>query len=255
MYDWPEIRCETDRLWMAIRSALEEFGLDAPEALQRCDQVEKPWESPSLLLGQTCGLPYRTRLFDRVTLVGTPAYDLPDCAPGDYRSVVIVGKHIDATTVEDLRGRRAVYNAEDSQSGYSALRHFIAPHSRDGLFFAEAVRSGAHRQSVRLVAAGSADLAAIDAVSWELARRHEPAARNCRVLAHTRPTPGLPIITAPANSADMIASAFSTAVARLDKHARHALLLHGFRKRKPAEYDVVTEMIREAEAAGYPRLR
>jgi hypothetical protein len=58
------------------------------------------------------------------------------------------------------------------------------------------VVSGAHAASVPLVVAGGADLAAIDAVSWRLARRFLPEAGRLRVLMLTEPTPGLPYVAA-----------------------------------------------------------
>ncbi len=255
MYDWPEVRSATDRLWQLIRDNLQKLGIDAPGSLERRGEVERLWRSADLIVGQTCGLPYRMHLFDKVALVGTPAYALNDCQPGDYCSVVIVGKHVVANVIEDLRGKRVAFNAVESQSGYSALRRFVAQHARNGSFFAEAVRSGAHRESIRLVATAKADVAAIDAVSWELACRYEPAARYCLVFARTTPTPGLPVITARSQDVDAVANAFADAISSLDDADRNVLLLCGFRTRRPADYDVVSDMIREAEAVGYPSLR
>jgi hypothetical protein len=42
-----------------------------------------------LLLAQTCGLPFRRDLWGRVAYVATPAYDLPDCPAGWYRSALV----------------------------------------------------------------------------------------------------------------------------------------------------------------------
>ena len=63
MYDMPHLRGAHDRYWTAIRDALG-YG---PDALTRGGDPWAEWQSPDLLLGQTCGLPYRARLHDKVT--------------------------------------------------------------------------------------------------------------------------------------------------------------------------------------------
>ena len=35
MYDWPELRAETDRLWATLRDGLRAVGVSAPDALDR----------------------------------------------------------------------------------------------------------------------------------------------------------------------------------------------------------------------------
>lgn len=57
------------------------------------------------------------------------------------------------------------------------------------------VETGGHRASVRAVAEGRADLAAIDCRSWALALRHEPCARRLVVIGWTAERPGLPYVT------------------------------------------------------------
>ena len=89
MYDRPELRAETDRYWTLIQEELAARGVDAPEALLRDGALMPQWESPDLILSQTCGFPYRARLHGRVALVGTPDFGNEGCAPGYYRSVLI----------------------------------------------------------------------------------------------------------------------------------------------------------------------
>ena len=50
----------------------------------------------------------------------------------------------------------------------NALRAVIAPLAEGGRFFAEIIETGGHAASLDLVAAGGADVAAIDAVSLAL---------------------------------------------------------------------------------------
>jgi ABC-type phosphate/phosphonate transport system substrate-binding protein len=99
--------------------------------------------------------------------------------------------------------------------------------SQQGLHPARFVETGGHRASIKAVAAGQADLAAIDAVTWELALRHEPAAASLRVIDTTKPTPGLPYICALGRDAAPLRAAISAAIDSLDTSVRAALLLRG----------------------------
>lgn len=196
MYDWAEVRAATDRFWAAVRDGLRARGVAAPEALARGLGLAAGWTHPRLVLGQTCGLPLVRDLAGRVALVGAGDYGLEGCPPGWYRSVVVVRADDPREGLADFRGARLAINGTDSQSGWGAMLHHAAPLAREGRFFGSVTASGAHAASVRLVAAGGADLAAVDAVSWRLAQRFLPEAGRLRVLMPTEPTPGLPYIAA-----------------------------------------------------------
>ena len=63
--------------------------------------------------------------------------------------------------------------------------------------FPEQIATGAHRQSIQCVADGRADLAAIDARSWSLAKTYSIELTNqLAVVGWTSRRPGLPFITA-----------------------------------------------------------
>ncbi|WP_290778443.1 PhnD/SsuA/transferrin family substrate-binding protein [Hoeflea sp.] len=236
MYDWPEIRDATDRLWQAVREQLRERGIEAPEALDRRADPETLWSNPALLLSQTCGYPYATMLADKVTLVGTPAHAVIGAEPGRYFSVLVARKIGAPRHLADLSGKRFAYNMQHSQSGFAAPVRLLAA---AGLAPEPApLETGAHRASILAVAAGKADWAAIDAVTWELAKRHEPATRELTVFARTPETPALPLITGlrHAGQADIIADAFEAAIAGLDQQTRDAVLITGLRRSRPHDY-------------------
>ncbi|MEX2518183.1 MAG: PhnD/SsuA/transferrin family substrate-binding protein [Paracoccaceae bacterium] len=235
MYDWPEVEPATAALWRALRRALIEAGFDAPKALSSPSDLWAHWRDPDLLLSQTCGLPFAARLRDAVSLVGAPAYDIPGCTPGRYRSEIVVRADDAAGDVAALKGRRFAYNDRDSQSGWAA---FAAAFVDPTAFFRDCIPSGGHRLSIRAVAEGRADAASIDAVSWRLALAHEPAAAELRVLGSTPPTPGLPYITAqrPVAEVDRIAAAVAAGVAMLAEESRAALFLKGFVPLEEAHY-------------------
>lgn len=222
MYDWPQVAAEHDRLWSLIRDALADEGIDAPEALTRNGSLWDIWESPDLLLGQTCGMPYRTRLHGHVTLVGTLDYALPDAPPGYYYSQLIT-RADEPGEVLDFIDRTLAFNGQDSQSGWAAPQNHVAP-----LTFKHTRHTGAHRDSAHAVADGRADIAAIDAVTWRLIVTHMPElAAKLRVIGHTDPTPGLPLITAAHRDPAPLARAVPTAVTSLSPADRDALGICG----------------------------
>lgn len=259
MYDFPEIRAATDAVWAAIRARLVAGGIAAPAALDRRADHAAVWEAPDLLLSQTCGYPYVTRLRGRVRLVATPVYRAPGCEGPRYRSVLVVRADDPARGLADLRGRRAAVNAGDSQSGMSALRAAVAPLATDGRFFGAVLSSGGHAASALAVAEGRADIAALDCVSWaHLAAHRAPLGRALRVLGTTAPAPALPFVTAatrPEPEVAALRAALAGAIA--DPALRPAcdtLLLDGVEVLDDAAYDAITAMEDAARHAGYPVL-
>lgn len=223
MYDWQEVRPATDRFWLLIRDALKRDGIEAPDELHRGD-LWNHWTNPALLLGQTCGFPYRTALHGKVRLVGTPDYGLPDAPPGYYYSVLVVAADRPGDWTDFVAGTLAI-NGYDSQSGWAAPQNHAAT---QGTRFERITETGAHRESARAVAEGRADIAAIDAVTWRLITRHLPdMAARLRIVARTGSTPGLPLVTARGNDPARIARAVGTAIAALEAPDRAALGLKG----------------------------
>ncbi len=228
MYDWPELRGATDALWAALRDAMRARGLAAPERLAR-DAAH--WTDPDLALSQTCGLPYRERLHAQVTLIGAPDYGLDGCPAGFYRSALVVRAEDRGRNPREFAGARFAFNDRDSQSGWAALETALGPRSERG-----GLRTGAHRASVQAVAAGAADIAAVDAVSWRLAQAWEQAAARLRTIGWTRPAPGLPMITARGCDPEVYGAAVAAGIAAADPAARAALGLCGFRPFAPDAY-------------------
>ncbi|MEL7464254.1 MAG: PhnD/SsuA/transferrin family substrate-binding protein [Pseudomonadota bacterium] len=236
MYDWPEVREETDRLWAAIRDSLRNIGVAAPDALSRDADMWSVWRDPSLCLGQTCGLPFAAKLAGDVALLGAPVYDLADCPRGTYRSEVIVRADDPAPDLAALRGARFAFNMRESQSGWAC---FAAQIEDPAAYFGELIQTGAHRASVRAVAGGAADAACIDAVAWRLAERHDAdLTAGLRVIHRTAPTPGLPFITAPRPEETLarMRLVIETAIETQPPLVRDALFLNGFAKKRPEDY-------------------
>ncbi|MFK7868547.1 MAG: phosphate/phosphite/phosphonate ABC transporter substrate-binding protein [Roseobacter sp.] len=223
MYDTAMTRAANDRFWQLIRTSLG-FG---PLRLDRSTDPWDLWRAPDLLFSQTCGLPYRTELRDLVTLIGTPDYGLPDCPPGYYRSVIVVRRNDRRTALADFAGARLARNDIRSQSGWAALEAHLQE-SGAGFSFSDNVdTTGSHAASAQAVLDRRADLAALDAVTWAELKKAQASMDGLRVLCKTRPTPGLPFITAKARDPKSITVAVSAAIQGLPEADRRKLMLKG----------------------------
>lgn len=218
MYDWPETRLQVDQFYKRLRGYVP--GL--PDSLCRPDSGEALhalWREPGLVFSQTCWGPLGAGLAGFVHVLAQPLYD--DVPGGDgvrYRSAIVmcqgvhcpVPDHEGPSLPAEMMGLRAAVNGPDSLSGC------IAPGQDMGLpdLAADALVTGSHRASIRAVADGSADFAAIDCRSWALAKEHEPAARALVVTGWTGLRPGLPYITARATPV-AVREALALALGRL----------------------------------------
>jgi len=104
-----------------------------------------------------------------------------------------------------MRGRRFVYNNPDSMSGLLGLKRDLEAIGESLDLFSVCLESGGHRNSVKLIAAGAADIGVIDCRSWQLAKRHEPeAAGALKVVGWTSLRKGLPFVTARGTPAEVV---------------------------------------------------
>jgi ABC-type phosphate/phosphonate transport system substrate-binding protein len=260
MYDFPELRGAHDALWSAIAARLRRVSLDmVPERLTRSEGPSALWRDPCLLLGQTCGYPLMTDLTGRVRLVATPVYRAPGCQGAFHRSVIVVGADDPVADLNGLRGRRCAINSWDSNTGMNLLRAVVAPFAEGASFFKDIAVSGSHRQSLCLVAAGAADVAAIDCVTLEHMARIDPElVARTRILAWSPLSPGLPLISSMTTGEAWI-DALGNALAdvAIDPNLaaiREELLLDGFEVLPAETYTSVLSFEAEAVAQGYPRL-
>lgn len=225
MYDFGPAMAANDRLWAATRDHLRAAGHAAPDALTRGDAAYwDAWHSPDLILSQTCGYPFRARLQGRVALVGTPDYGLPGCPPGHYNSVFVARKDDSRDRIDQFDAAPLAFNEDMSQSGWAGpVCHLIDL----GLTPRPALRTGTHHLSARAVAAGTADLAALDALTWAMLQGLDPAVETLKIIGHTAPTPILPYITALGTDRAAVRAALSRAIADLTPQDRATLHLRG----------------------------
>lgn len=260
MYDLPCVKAATDAWGKGLARALAHEGVaDTTISLTRGRSVEELWRSPDLLLSQTCGYPLLTEFSADLSLLLTPVYRVPGCDGSAYRSVIVVHEENTVESLKDLRGARCVINNAHSQSGMNVLRREVAPLAKDGRFFSEVIVSGKHPDSIKMIAARGADVAAIDCVTFGLMAVHDPGSvMAVRVLAETRSAPSLPYVTRQDASSDLLQRlrvALHEAAGNPDlATARSDLMLDYFDARPLGDYSVMIDMEMEAGSMGYPVL-
>ena len=199
---------DNQALWQAVKQLLAKRGQSVDTLRPGVAQgnLLTHWRDPHLLLSQTCGYPLVTAL-PEVQTVGRFHYTAPGCEGANYRSFLIARQSDIGHSLADFRGRRVVCNAIDSQSGYHVLCKMVTSLPRNGAFFAQLMISGSHRQSLIDVARGTADLAAIDCVTYALLARHQPhLLASLKIVQHSPPAPGLPLITAAGTAPETLAT-------------------------------------------------
>ena len=230
MYAQPANRAAHDALWALIRDGLRDRGVTAPETLDHDINHVESWGHPDLVLGQICNLPYRAEFRDRVTLIGTADYDLPDCPPGHYYSHVVT-----RTEPVDLVTARFACNDLMSHSGYGTAQRWAQDR---GLVFTSALVTGSHRASMAAVAAGVADLAVIDAQTWWIAAQEDGITDGLHIIGHTAPSPGMTFITRPGQEPAPYFAAVNDAINSLPAQYRKILNLRGIVHLPQTAYDL-----------------
>lgn len=241
MYDWPELRAETDALWAALAPRIAAAGMDPPEALNRDRSAAEIWSDPALLFAQTCGLPYVAGAARATRLICTPVYEVEGCGAGRYASALVARPGPVPDQV------RFAANGPDSLSGWAAPLAHLGEAA-----IAEIIWTGAHRASIAAVLEGRADLAAIDGVAWSFAKRFDPGAFALQVVGWTDPLPALPFVTSAARPsgerARLRAALVETLADAETAPLREALGLARIVAFADTDYDPVRETARRAAA-------
>ncbi|MBL8269704.1 phosphate/phosphite/phosphonate ABC transporter substrate-binding protein [Steroidobacter sp.] len=234
----------------------EDVTVLAPESLH--SGLEAHWTYPNLFLSQTCGYPLLTKLADQVTLLATPHYDAPGCSGPNYSSALVVNAAQGPSTLAECAGRVAAVNTSDSNSGMNMFRHSVAPLAKEGTFFRKVIVTGSHVASLKAVADLTADVAAIDAVTLELAREHFPElVAQVRVIGFTAPTPSLPLICSRQLPEATIAGLREDLLTLPERHAPllARLKIAAFSWLPLDRYSPILAAEQQAQLLGYAQLR
>lgn len=233
MYPFEHLRTHYHDLWSALRRHAVDDSL--PVSLDWNRDLHASWTDPALVLGQTCGWPLVTALAGRVAVVGSFDVDVPCAAEGRYRSVLVARRPMSVSELKGMPDTVVAVNSFDSLSGWVSLCHAWGgrpPH---------VLETGAHRDSLRAVAEGTAHLASIDAVSYEHIVDVAPAQASCvHVVGHGPVVPSLPLICSleRADTVPGLRAALAAVVADPDQSATmRALRIRGFVPFGLADYE------------------
>ncbi|MEO0329012.1 MAG: PhnD/SsuA/transferrin family substrate-binding protein [Pseudomonadota bacterium] len=244
MYDWPENRQHQDEFWRAIATQLDDLNIPHPELLSRNDKPILLWKNPNLLIGQTCGWPYANKLRQIVVPFARFDFDLSGCAPGKYNSVFIGREPQDERFLKSYDAfcelKTIAVNGEDSQSGFHVFSELFDIPAMKLFKHKDCLLTQSHRNSIKAVASGKAQIAAIDAVAFQLALKYDPQITDkVFVIGRSHPKPGLPLITSAKNRPIVTAlfEAVRRALPLLDETVRERLMIKEVIAAQDADYE------------------
>lgn len=254
MYDLAEVHASTMQILLALASSLCAIGLDAhadiPVASGHADLL-RYWSSDGMLLSQSCGLPFIEDLHDVVDIVGTPLWTDVSDDRGRYRTVIVVRKSLDITSIDNAQGLRPVINHSRSLSGWCSLGVALANATNESPITIPYVESGGHAASLQMLQDGEADIASIDAATFRLLSSNRPTlTSNLRVIGHGPLVPATPIIVSKScgATADEVFQVVDEVFRRpVMQGAMDHIGISGFVRLTNNDYDGVMELVKTAE--------
>jgi ABC-type phosphate/phosphonate transport system substrate-binding protein len=241
--------------WVARESAVDLRVIDHAFPAPLADL----WSRPDLGCAFMCGFPYKLSQHPpRPVVAPVP---LGAAVPGKpvYATRLVVKAKSSFRSLEDTFGGRLGYTAEDSHSGYNALRHHLLPYwqQRGGKLYRESIGPlTTPRRVIEAVVGGDIDVGPLDSYALDLMQRHEPnLVKQIRVVATTDVAP-IPFLVASRKCPNEVVAALQTALLQFGDVAvcadlRDRLCLQGFAPVAIADYDLMLRWDTEARAAGY----
>lgn len=227
MYPFASVAWAWDDLWAAVHRRAPW----TPDTLTRSGDIHARWYDNDCIVTQVCGGPFAALHRHDMHLIGAFTLDLPEADDDAHYRGVLLSPH--DLSLDELVGVdvHAVANSSDSLSGWHSLRASTVGPGRD--WPGTVTFTDSHRDSLRALAKGEADLACID--SWSLAfiEAEEPdlfAGLRRVGLGPNVPTPALTARRSLDDElVDDLRAAFATALADPDlASARSALHIRSF---------------------------
>lgn len=238
MYPFAHLRTAYDTFWSVLRSHLP-ASVEAPDSLAWDVDLDTALSSTALAIGQTCAWPLVTRQ-PHLTAIGSFDVVAPFAADGRYRSVLVASKPLGIAHWKADPGTVVARNGADSLSGWISLQWAW------GGVPERVVTTGGHVASMRAVATGEAQVASIDALSFEFMAESEPATvGHLNIIGHGPLVPSLPMVT---QHSVAHVDEFRVAIVATLADARAAdacaqLRIRGFVPFDDAEYQTVRSLV------------
>lgn len=133
--------------------------------------------------------------FGMELLVAPVAYGAPL-----YHSYIIVPKTSDASSMEDLRGKRFAFTDPMSNTGKLAPTYMLAQMNEEvESYFSEHVFTYSHDRSIEMVAHALIDGAAVDGLIWEYMNSTDPTMTSqTKIISKSEPY-GIPPVVVPSS--------------------------------------------------------
>lgn len=184
-YDLPSAHRALSDFWSILRDALRAEGVERlPLELDRSAPLKTQWSHPDLLLSQCCGLDLFTPAAHALLPIGRPVFSDLACESGHYFSYIV---STSGANLSPKRPVRIAINSPSSRSGCTALLSWLEGCGWTPL---SSIVSGSHGASAYLLRRGLADVAAIDAHSWNLLER-----TGLEIIGRTAEAPTPPFVS------------------------------------------------------------
>ena len=258
----------------AWRALLTEVGRRSGVALEVVEHafpasLADLWRRPDLGCAFMCGWPLAREAQARAEageaprpVLAAPVPDAPwSAGRAIYRSDFVVAAKSSFSTLPDTFGKRFALNALHSHSGANMPRAHLARWAASTPLFSEMVGPlTTPRRCIEAVAAGAAEVTAIDSYALQLLRRHDPdLAAAIRVIDSSEPNPIPPLVAASAlPPADQARLGQALATLHEDAAGRALLAPLCLMRFEPADlsaYEATLTVESRAQAGGYPALR
>jgi ABC-type phosphate/phosphonate transport system substrate-binding protein len=222
------------------------------------EQLSELWSRPDLGCAFMCGFPYML-VKNPPRPVAAPVPQGAAAGRAVYATRLVVRAKSAFRSLQDSFGGRLGFTAEDSHSGYNALRHHLLPYrlQRGASLYRESIGPlDTPRRVIEAVLADRIDLGPLDSFALDLMLRHDPdLAKQIRIVATTDTAP-IPFLVAGEGCPEDVVIALRTALMNFGDAAacaglRERLCLQGFAPVVIEDYGLMLRWDAEARAAGY----
>jgi ABC-type phosphate/phosphonate transport system substrate-binding protein len=217
------------------------------------------WSRADLGCAFMCGFPYKLTDHPPRPVAAPVPLAGPVSGRPYYATHLVVKADSSFESLEDTFGGRVGYTAEDSHSGYNALRHHLLPYRRQrgGDLYSQSVGPlTAPRRVIDAILSDGIDVGPLDSYAFDLMQRHDPdLAARIRIIESTDAAP-IPFLVASRQCPDDVVTSLQTALMEFGEIAacnalRERLCLQSFAPVVITEYDLMMRWNTEARKAGY----
>lgn len=170
-----------------------------------------------------------------------------------YQSLIIVPRESSTRDWRELRGKTIAFSDPLSNSGKLYPDYLVRTNGFEpDRFFARVIYMYGHDASIRAVARGLVDTAAVDSLVWETMEAHDPSVSGRTRVVHRSPPFGINPVVVRRGLAPDLAEALAVALIGMDgnvagRRVLEAIGVSGFSRDLPVDYTLTEHMLDEVE--------